>query len=185
MEKYTMKKILTLVAVILLLYALPVSSQVKIAYFNSEAIMKQLPDAQDAQKQLDQLVADWQQELNKMQDEWKKKFDEYDKRKLIMTEQRRADAERELRDMDQKIVDYRTLKFGQNGDLFNKQNELMKPVQDRVFKAVQDVAREDGYDYIFDKSGDILLMYANEKYDLTQKIFAKLKVTTTAPTVAK
>jgi outer membrane protein len=158
---------------------------VKIAYFNSEAIMKQLPDAQDAQKQLDQFVADWQQELNKMQDEWKKKFDEYDKRKLIMTEQRRSDTERELREMDQKIVDYRTLKFGQNGELFNKQNELMKPVQDRVFKAVQDVAHEDGYDYVFDKSGDILLMYANEKYDLTQKVFAKLKVLTTAPSVTK
>ena len=180
-----MKRISVLSMVVLMVCALQARAQVKIAYFNSEAIMKQLPDAQDAQKQLDQFVADWQQELNKMQDEWKKKFDEYDKRKLIMTEQRRADTERELREMDQKIVDYRTLKFGQNGELFNKQNELMKPVQDRVFKAVQDVAREDGYDYVFDKSGDILLMYANEKYDLTQKVFAKLKVVTTAPSVTK
>ena len=180
-----MKKLLAFVLFLLVVCMVPASSQVKIAYFNSDAIMKQLPDAQDAQKQLDQFVADWQQELNKMQDEWKKKFDEYDKRKLIMTEQRRADAERELRDMDQKIVDFRTQKFGQNGELFNKQNELMKPVQDRVFKAVQDVAREDGYDYVFDKSGDILLMYANEKYDLTQKVFAKLKVPTTAPSVTK
>jgi outer membrane protein len=185
MEKDDMKKILALVVLLLVLCAIQASAQMKIAYFNSEAIMKQLPDAQDAQKQLDQFVADWQQELNKMQDEWKKKFDDYDKRKLIMTEQRRADAERELRDMDQKIVDFRTQKFGQNGELFNKQNELMKPVQDRVFKAVQDVAREDGYDYVFDKSGDILLMYANEKYDLTQKVFAKLKVPTTAPSVTK
>jgi outer membrane protein len=185
MEKGDMKKILVLVVFLLLSYAIQAGAQVKIAYFNSDAIMKQLPDAQDAQKQLDQLVADWQQELNKMQDEWKKKFDDYDKRKLIMTEQRRAEAERELRDMDQKIVDFRTQKFGQNGELFNKQNELMKPVQDRVFKAVQDVAREDGYDYVFDKSGDILLMYANEKYDLTQKIFTKLKVTTTTPSVTK
>jgi outer membrane protein len=185
MEKGDMKKIIVLVVFLLLSYAIQAGAQVKIAYFNSDAIMKQLPDAQDAQKQLDQLVADWQQELNKMQDEWKKKFDDYDKRKLIMTEQRRAEAERELRDMDQKIVDFRTQKFGQNGELFNKQNELMKPVQDRVFKAVQDVAREDGYDYVFDKSGDILLMYANEKYDLTQKIFTKLKVTTTTPSVTK
>jgi outer membrane protein len=185
MENEDMKKISVLIVFFLLLCAVQVNAQVKIAYFNSEAIMKQLPDAQDAQKQLDQFVADWQQELNKMQDEWKKSFDQYDKRKLIMTEQRRADAERELREMDQKIVDFRTQKFGQNGELFNKQNELMKPVQDRVFKAVQDVAREDGYDYVFDKSGDILLMYANEKYDLTQKVFAKLKVTTTAPSGTK
>lgn len=171
-----MKRIFVLSMFLVLLCSVHASAQVKIAYFNSEAIMKQLPDAQDAQKQLDQFVADWQQELNKMQDEWKKKFDEYDKRKLIMTEQRRADAERELQDMDKKIADFRNQNFGQNGELFKKQNELMKPVQDRIFKAVQEVAKEEGYDYVFDKSGDILLMYANEKYDLTQKIFIRLKV---------
>jgi len=154
----------------------PAGAQVKVGYFSSEGVMKQLPDAQDAQKQLDQLVADWQAEVSKMQDEWKRKFDEYDKRKLIMTDQRRADAEKELRDLDQRIIDYRNGKFGQNGELFQKQNELMKPVQDRVFKAVQDVAKEESFDYVFDKSGDILLMYANEKYDLTQKVMAKLRV---------
>jgi outer membrane protein len=180
-----MKKLLGLWLAMAMFIAMPVQAQVKIGYFSSEAIMKQLPDAQDAQKQLDQLVVDWQQEINKMQDEWKQKFDDYDKRKLIMTEQRRAEAERELRELDQKIVDLRNQRFGQNGDLFNKQNELMKPVQDRIFKAVQDVAREEGYDYIFDKSADILLMYANEKYDLTEKIMAKLKVPTPSTTTPK
>ncbi len=153
-----------------------VNAQMKIAYFDSEALIKDLPDAVDAQAQLNKLVADWQQELNKMQEEWKNKFDEYDKKKLIMTDQRRAEAERELQEMDKNIVDYRNKYFGQNGELFRKQNELMKPVQDRIFKAVQDVAKEEGYDYVFDKSGDILLMYTNEKYNLTQKIFDKLKV---------
>jgi outer membrane protein len=174
--------------IVLAFCAMPAMAQVKIGYFNSDAVMKQLPDAQDAQKQLDQFVADWQQEINKMQDDWKHKFDDYDKRKLIMTDQRRAEAERELRELDQKIVDYRNQKFGQNGELFNKQNELMKPVQDRVFKAVQDVAKEENYDYILDKSGDVLLMYTNEKYDVSQKVADKLKVvlppntTTSSPT---
>ncbi len=180
-----MKKLLSIIGILIGAALIPAQAQMKIGYFNSEAVMKQLPDAQDAQKQLDQFVADWQQELNKTQEEWKKKFDEYDKRKLIMTEQRRADTERELRELDQKIVDFRNQKFGQNGDLFNKQTELMKPVQDRVFKAVQDVALEEGFDYVFDKSGDILLMYANEKYDLTQKIFTKLKAPTSAPSTTK
>ncbi|MGA3243245.1 MAG: OmpH family outer membrane protein [Bacteroidota bacterium] len=163
---------------ICLAFALPsvAMSQVKIAYVTTEAIMKQLPDAQDAQKQLDQFVVDWQGELNKLQQDWQKKLDDYDKRKLIMTEQRRADAEKELRDLEQKVAEYRNKKFGQNGDLFLKQNELMKPVQDRVFKAIQDVALEEGYDYVFDKSGEILLMYANTKYDLTPKVLAKLTV---------
>ncbi len=155
--------------------AFAANGQMKIGHVSSEAIMKQLPDAQDAQKQIDALVADWQNELNRMQDEWKRKVDEYDKKKLIMTDQRRAETERELRGLDQKIMDYRNRKFGQNGELFNKQNELMKPVQDRVFKAIQDVALEEGFDYVFDKSGEILLMFANSKYDLTQKVLAKLQ----------
>ena len=161
-----------------LLLAIPsfLLGQAKIGFVSTDAIMKQLPDAQDAQKQLDQLVVDWQGELNKMQQEWQKKFDDYDKRKLIMTEQRRADAEKEMRDLDTKIADYRSKKFGQSGDLFAKQNELMKPVQDRVFKAIQDLAVEEGYDYVFDKSGEILLMYANTKYDLTPKVLAKLNL---------
>lgn len=150
--------------------------QVKIGHISSEAIMKQLPDAQDAQKQLDALVVEWQNEINRMQKDFQSKMDEYDKKKLIMTEQRRTEAEKEMRDLDQKIVDYRNRKFGQNGELFAKQNELMKPVQDRVFKAIREVATEEGFDYIFDKSGEILLMYANEKYDLTQKVLEKLKI---------
>jgi len=171
-----MKKLFSIIVFLLLLIPVQADAQMKMAYFNSEAIMKDLPDAIDAQEQLNKLVADWQQELNKMQEEWKKKFDEYDKRKLIMTDQRRADTEHELQEMDKKIADYRNKNFGQNGELFKRQNELMKPVQDRIFKAVQEVAKEEGYDYVLDKSGDILLMYANEKYDLTQKIFNKLKV---------
>jgi len=162
---------------VLVFGSLTAVAQMKLGHVSTEAIMKQLPDAQDAQKQLDALTASWQEELNKMQDDWKKKYDEYDKKKLIMTDQRRADAERELRELDQKMADFRNQKFGQNGELFAKQNELMKPVQDRVFKAIEDVAVEEGFDYVFDKSGEILLMYANPKYDLTDKVLEKLKVT--------
>ncbi len=171
--KYTFAAMLC----VLLFVAGTARAQSKIGYVSTEAIMKQLPDAQDAQKQLDALTASWQDELNKMQEDWKKKYDDYDKKKLIMTDQRRAEAERELRDLDQKIADYRNQKFGQNGELFAKQNELMKPVQDRVFKAIQDVAVEEGYDYVLDKSGEILMMYANPKLDLTDKVLEKLKVT--------
>ncbi len=159
-------------------------AQQKIGHVSTDAIMKQLPDAQDAQKQLDALVVEWQNELNKMQQDWQKRFDDYDQKKLIMTDARRAEAERDLRDLDQRIADYRTQKFGQNGELFQKQNDLMKPVQDRVFKAIQDVATEEGYDYVLDKSGEILMMYANEKHDLTPKVLQKLNATS-APTAPK
>ena len=163
-------------AVGLLLIAPQVFAQAQIGWINSQAIMEKLPEAQEAQRQLDQLVADWQSELSKMQNDWQKKFDDYDRRKLILTDQGRAEAERELMELDKKISELRTKKFGQNGELFAKQNELMKPVQDKIFKGIQDVAKEEGYDYVFDKTGDILLMYTNDKYDLTAKVLERLKV---------
>lgn len=151
-----------------------IHAQSKIAWFNSSAIMEKLPEAQDAQRQIDNLVADWQSELAKMQNSWQKKYEEYDKKKLILTDQLRAESEKELSDLDKKIADYRNKKFGQNGELFNKQNELMKPVQNKIFKVVQDIAKEDDYDYVFDKSADIILMYSKDKYDLTAKILERL-----------
>jgi outer membrane protein len=151
-------------------------AQQKIGYINSEAIMKQLPEAGDAQKQIDALISDWQAELAKLQSEYKTAQEDFEKKKLVMTEQKRTDAEKELKDREQKIATFRTQKFGPNGELFVKQNELMKPVQDRIFKGIKEVALEDGYDYIFDKSGQILLMYTNEKYDLTAKVLEKIKM---------
>ncbi len=150
-------------------------AQMKIGHINSEAIMQNLPEAVDAQRTLDALVASWEAELQKMQADWKKKYDEYDKRKLILTEQSRAKEERELRELDQSISDYRNRKFGQNGELFQKQNDVMKPIQNKIFKVLEDIAKDDNFDYIFDKSGDILLLYATSKYDLTETVLRRMQ----------
>jgi outer membrane protein len=163
------------VMLLLIAFVIPSSAQMKIGYINSEAIMQQLPEAQDAQKQLDALSTDWQTELTKMQTDLQHRFEDYDKKKLVMSDKRRAEIEKELQDLEKKMVDYRTAKFGANGELFSKQNELMKPVQDKLFKAVKDIADEGGYDYVFDKSSTTLLMYSNEKNDLTSKVLAKLQ----------
>ena len=137
--------------------------------------MQQLTEAQDAQKQLDGITSDWQTELTKMQTDLQHKFEDYDKKKLIMSDKRRADVEKELQDLEKKMVDYRTAKFGANGELFQKQSELMKPIQDKIFKAVKDIADDGGYDYVFDKSSSTLLLYSNDKNDLTAKVLAKLQ----------
>lgn len=151
------------------------AAQSKIAHINSEAIMQALPEAQDAQKSLDAMVAQWEAELQKMQDDWKKKFDDYEKKKLILTDQARADQERQLRELDAGIGDFRNRKFGQNGELFQKQNEVMKPVQNKLFQVLKDIAADEGYDYILDRSGEILLLYANDKNDITQRVLEQMR----------
>jgi outer membrane protein len=166
-----MKKFLLLFVLTL---SLPLFSQVKVGYVDSETIMKQLPEAQEAQRKIDALVQQWQAELQKMKDEWKSKYDEYERRKLILTDEARAQMERELSELDRRIAEFQMQKFGPDGELYRKQDELIKPVQSKIFNAIKEVALEEGLDFVFDKSGEILLLYANEKYDLTQKVLNKL-----------
>lgn len=152
------------------------SAQLKIGYIDSDAIMDKLPDAQDARKRLDGMVQEWQNELNKMEKDWKAKYDDYDRRKLILTDASRAELESELVKMEQQIADYREKKFGTNGELFQKQDEIMKPIQNKVFTVLRTIAQEEDLDFVFDRSGDIMLLYAKEQYDLTAKVLERLKL---------
>ncbi len=149
-------------------------AQSKIGYVDIDYILKNLPEAQEAQRKLDQLVDSWQKELSKLEKEWQDKFEDYDKRKLILTDAGRAAAEKELRELDQKILTFRDQKFGQNGELFKKEDELMKPIQDKVFAMVDEIAKAEDYDYVLDKSGGVIILYAKDKYDLTQKVLDRL-----------
>ena len=164
-----------IVGALLALACAGAAAQMKIGHINSETILQTLPEAIDAQKSIAALVAGWEADLQKMQADWKKKFDEFDKRKLILTDQVRADQERELRELDQSITDFRNKKFGQSGELFQKQNEIMKPIQNKMFHVLEEIAKDDGYDYIFDRSGEILVLYANDKYDLTQRVLQRMQ----------
>ncbi len=169
-----MRKYFFILAVVLLFSGLT-NAQLKIGYVDSDTIMDKLPDAQDAQAKLDAQIKEWQTELNKLESAWKEKYDDYEKRKLIMSDQTRAEAEGELVKMEEKMNDYRQKKFGANGELFQKQEEVMKPIQNRVFDAIKKVAEEEDLDFVFDRSGDILFLYAKDKYDITNLVLEKLK----------
>jgi outer membrane protein len=151
-----------------------VYSQQKIGYVDSKVILETIQDARDAQVNLDNLVQKWKGELQQLNDSLALLKDDFDKKKLILTEKIRQQKEDEIKEQEKKISDFRQDKFGENGEYFQKQTELMKPVQDRVFKAVQDVAKEGGYDFIIDRSTQLMLLYMNDRYDLTQKVIKKL-----------
>jgi outer membrane protein len=170
-----MKKIGIALSAILVLCASVLSAQPKIGYVDSDAIMKQLSEYQDTQKKLDAQIKEWQEELSKMEKDWKAKYDDYDKRKLILTEQKRAEIEKDLVQTEDQISKYRQEKFGVKGELFQKQEELMKPIQNRIFTAISDVAKQNDYDFIFDRSGQILFLYAKDQYDVTNLVLEKLK----------
>ncbi len=159
----------------LLFLYIGVSAQLKIGYVDSDTVLKQMTDAQDAQKKLDALIDEWQEELSKMESEFKKKYDDYEKRKMILSEQKRVEIEKELIKLEDDINKYRQAKFGVNGELFKNQEEVMKPVQNKLFNLIQEVAKEENLDFVFDRSGDILFLYAKEEYDITNLVLEKLK----------
>lgn len=171
-----MFKHLHLILAALLLFSTGANAQLKIGYVDSESIIDLMPEAQDARKQLDLLIKDWQSELNELQAEWKQKYEDYDERKLILSDQRRAELEKELMDMEKEIMDYRESKFGANGELFVKQEELMEPVQNKVFTAIDEIAVEEEFDFVFDRSGGVIMLFAKEEYDITEMVIEKLNL---------
>lgn len=151
-------------------------AQLKIGYIDSDTVMDKLPDVQDARQKIDAFIQEWQAELKVLENKWKTKYDDYEKRKLIMTDQTRSETESELIKLENEIAQYRDKKFGTNGELFQKQDELMKPVQNKIFNAIKQVAEEENLDFVFDRSGDIMILFAKEQYDISQKVLDKLKI---------
>jgi len=151
-------------------------AQLKVGYVDSDTIMDNLPDVQDARQKLDAMIQEWQNEIKEMETKLKAQKDDYEKRKLIMTEQTSTEALAEITKLEKEITDYRDKKFGANGELFQKQNELMKPIQNKIFITIQEVALEDDLDFVFDRSGDILFLYAKTDYDLTARVLERLKL---------
>jgi outer membrane protein len=160
---------------LIFLFSISISAQLQVGYVDSEAIMSKLPDAQDAQKRIDTQIEEWQREITEMQKEWKEKYDDYERRKLIMGKQKRADTEKELVSQEEKIEEFRQSKFGVNGELYKKQEEFMKPIQNRIFTAIEEVAVEKDLDFVFDRSGDLIFLYAKEEYDITGDVLNKLQ----------
>ncbi|GAB1441237.1 OmpH family outer membrane protein [Ignavibacteriales bacterium] len=164
-----------IVLLLVVLFSGGLFAQLKIGYVDSDAIMKNLTDAEDAKRQLDALIVEWQNEISKMESDIKFKKDDFEKRKLILTDQMRSDIDAEIKQLEKDMEAYRTKKFGTGGELFVKQDEVMKPVQNKVFTAIQQVAKDEDLDFVLDRSGAVMILFAKDKYDITAKVLDKLK----------
>jgi len=173
---FAKKKIfLACIVSLIFLSSFPAYSQTKVGYIDSKKILENMQEASDAKIRLDNLVADWEKEINNLLDSLKILKDDYEKKKLILTEDMKADYEKRIKDFETSVSNFRQQKFGEGGEYFIKQNEFMNPVYDKIFKAIEIAARNDDYDYVFDRSSSILLLFVNEKHDLTNKVIRILE----------
>lgn len=167
-----MKKIILSIAVIFSV-TLFANAQ-KYAFIDSEYIMENIPSFDAAQEQLNQLSSQYQKELESMHAEIEQMYQDFQAESVLLSE----DMKRKREDVIiTKEKDYKTLQrkyFGPSGDLFKKRQGLIKPIQDDIFNAVQEIATDGSYAVIFDKAGDATLFYTNPRYDLSDEVLRKL-----------
>jgi outer membrane protein len=169
-----MRKQLYLVLLVSLLVISNATHAQKIGFIDSQAILDQLPEARDAKRRLEVLTTEWQTEIKKKRDALDKLVRDFQAKEVLYTDEIKQQKRKEMMDMDKAIFEYQNQKFGVDGEYFRKQNELMRPIQDKLYSAMKAVALDEGYDYVFDRASDTLLLYANESHNLTQKVLDRL-----------
>lgn len=155
--------------------ASPARAQLKIGYVNSETILKELPEAKDAKEKLAAIVKGWNDEIEKMSKDLQEKYEDYQKKQGLYNEQTKQTEQKKLIDQEQKMNEYRQQKFGQQGELALQQDRVMQPIKEKVFKAIEQVAKEQKLAFVFDKAGDVLLLYAEKSADYTFIVIDRLK----------
>jgi outer membrane protein len=169
-----MKKLLIL-ATCFLLIAASTNAQ-RFAIIDSNYILDKLPEYKDAQKLLDQFSEQWQQEIDQKQALMDKMYKEYDAEQVMLSDVLKKKREDELYNKEKELRDLQKKRFGFEGDLFKKRQELIKPIQDRVYNAVQKLATEKQYDFILDKSEGITVIFADPKLDKSADVLRNLGV---------
>ncbi len=175
-------KQLIFVSIALLLGASLVPAQsIKIAYVNSGVILQQLPEAQAVSKELESTYQNLQAEYQRMVKDFQDASDDYQKKQALLDPKAKADKEKSLEDMRKQILDYQTQKFDQrDGEIAKMKQEKFAPIQERVMKAISQVAKENGYNFVFDKvENAAILLYADSKFDLTYKVLDRLQTGST------
>ena len=155
--------------------ALPTAQAQKIAVVDINAVLTALPDYQKAQDDLDKLAQKWRQEIAQEQDVIKGMYSKYQAEQVLLSDDMKKTREEEIMNKEKAVREMQRDKFGPEGALFKRRQELIKPIQERVYAAIETYADQRGYDFIFDKGGSAGLIFANSTHDKTEDIIKAVK----------
>ena len=169
-----MKKILFVLLILLgSMYA--VNAQ-RYAIVDSKYILEKLQDYRDAQTKLDNFSAQWEKEIDQKQANLDRMYKEYEAEQVMLSDELKKKREDQLYNLEKELRDLQRKRFGFEGDLFKKRQELIKPIQDRVYNAIQKIAVQRSYDFILDKSEGITVIFADPKLDKSEDVLKELGV---------
>jgi outer membrane protein len=169
-----MKKLL-LVLFSVTLFASAASAQ-KYAIIDTKYILGKMPDYASAEKKLEQLSQQWQTEIDNLQGQLDKMYKNYEAEQYMLSEELKKKREDELFNKEKEVRDLQKKRFGYEGDLFKERQKLVKPIQDKVYNAVQKMAVNRGYDFILDKSEGITVIFADPKLDKSDDILRDMGI---------
>ena len=142
----------------------------KYAYVDTEYILDNIPEYIDAQNQLDELAEDFQREIEAKYEDIDRMLKAFQAEVVLMPEDVRERREEELMAMKLEVKELQTQRFGIDGDLFLKREELVKPIQEKIFNSIEEIATEKNYAFVFDKAGSLTILYVNAKYDISDNV---------------
>jgi outer membrane protein len=166
-----MKKILLLIGFIAV--SLGVSAQ-KYSYVDTDYILKNIPEYTSAKSELNSISVKWQKEIEEKIAEVDKMYNDLQIEKILLTEDLRIKREEEIIKKEREVKDLQMKRFGADGDLFKKQQELIKPIQDKVYNAIMELAESKGIGMVFDKAGSTTVIYSQAKYNISDDVLRQM-----------
>ncbi|MAL17764.1 MAG: hypothetical protein CL670_13750 [Balneola sp.] len=153
-----------------------IAQEQKIGFYESDFILQQIPEYEGIQQQLDLLSNQWKEQITELETEIKELEEDYSAKEILYTEEIRNQKRREIAQKKREKEQFLAQKFGPEGEYFSRQRELLEPIQRQVFTAVRAVAQLNNFDFVFDRSGDIYMVYANNEYNLNEDILLELGI---------
>jgi outer membrane protein len=163
--------------VLIFVVSIGTAQNIKIAFVNSDKILQELPEYVQVKKELEATVKEWQDELEKMSKEFQDALEDYNKKEALLDAKAKADKQKNLQDLQQKARDYQYQKFDQrDGEVAKLREKRFGPIQEKVMKVIEKVAKQGKYNYVFDKLETATnILYADPKLDITYKVIDELK----------
>lgn len=160
----------------LLLFGTTFANSQSYAYIDSDYIMSKIPEYVEAKDKLDKLAERWTKEIEDRYEAIKKKKNNFEREEILLPKEEKEKRQEEIENLEQEALELQTLHFGSEGDYFQKRQELIKPIQDRIFTALKKLANSDGYDLIFDKANQSSLIYALSDYDISDDVLYEMGI---------
>lgn len=153
-----------------------VAAQQRYAVIDTKYVLDKIPEYKDADKRLQAISAQWQKEIDDRQDQLDKMYKNYDAEQFMLTDELKKKREDELFVKEKEIRDLQKRRFGYEGDLFKERQKLVKPIQDKVYNAIQKLALSRSYDFVLDKSEGITIIFADPKLDKSDDLLKEMGI---------